>query len=95
MQIKEEKMLFKVIDETGKEIECEAWFSFESAETNRSYLVYTDNSEDEEGNIRVYGAIYQPDKKEGVLEPIESDEEFAFVEKALEKWYKQLEEKEE
>jgi len=95
MQIKEEKMKFMVIDETGREIECEGWFSFESAETNKNYLVYTDNSEDEDGSIRVYGAVYQPDKKEGVLEPIETDEEFAFIEKALEKWYKQLEEKEE
>ncbi len=83
METNEEKMLFKVIDESGKEIECEGLFSFESEETNKNYLVYTDNSVDEDGNTRVYAAIYHPDKKEGVLEPIETDAELAIVENVL------------
>ena len=48
-----ERLTFKVIDENGKEIECEALFTFESEETKKNYIVYTDNTTDEEGNIRV------------------------------------------
>jgi len=80
----EEKMTFKVIDEKGKEIECEGLFSFESEETGKSYLVYTDYSETDEGDTKVYAAIYYPDKKEGVLQPIETDAEFEIVQEMLE-----------
>ena len=39
----EEKMTFKVINDEGKEIECEVLFTFESDETGKNYIVYTDN----------------------------------------------------
>lgn len=80
----EEKMTFKVFDDNGKEIECEVLFTFESEETNKNYMVYTDNTQDEEGNIKVYAAIYEPDIDETKLEPIESEHEWAIIEKILE-----------
>ena len=55
--MKEEQMKFKVIDENGKEIECEVLFTFESDETNKNYIVYTDNTTDEGGNTKVYASI--------------------------------------
>ena len=42
----EEKMTFKVFDDNGKEIECEVLFTFESDETHKNYIVYTDNTTD-------------------------------------------------
>ena len=80
----EERMTFKVFDDNGKEIECEVLFTFESEETKKNYMVYTDNTKDEEGNIKVYAAIYEPDKDETKLEPITSDHEWAIIEKILE-----------
>ncbi len=80
----EEKMTFKVIDESGKEVECEGLFSFESEETGKNYLVYTDNTTNEAGETKVYAAVYHPDKKEGVLEPIETEEEMQIVQEMLE-----------
>ena len=80
----EERMTFKVCDDNGKEIECEVLFTFESEETKKNYMVYTDNTKDEEGNIKVYAAIYEPDKDETKLEPITSDHEWAIIEKILE-----------
>lgn len=79
----EEKLTFKLIDESGKEIECEALFTFESPETNRSYMVYTDHTVDEEGNIKVYAAIYEPENKEGVLQPIETEKEWKIIQTIL------------
>ena len=80
----EERMTFKVFDDNGKEIECEVLFTFESDETGKNYMVYTDNTKDEEGNVKVYAAIYEPDKDETKLEPIVSDHEWSIIEKILE-----------
>jgi len=71
--MKDEIMTFKVTDEEGKEIECEVLFTFESDETKKNYIVYTDNTLDDEGNTKVYASIYNPDEEETKLLPIESD----------------------
>ena len=79
-----EVMTFKVISDEGKEIECEVLFTFESDETKKNYIVYTDNSFDEEGNVRVFASIYNPDEPETKLLPIESDKEWKIIETILE-----------
>ncbi len=79
----EEKMTFKVFDENGKEIECEVLFTFESDETHKNYIVYTDNTTDEDGNTKVYASIYTPDVEETKLEAITTDHEWAIIEKIL------------
>lgn len=82
--MKEEKMTFTVFDEAGKEVECEVLFTFESDETGKNYMVYTDNTTDEEGNTKVYASIYEPDKDETKLEPIETEKEWKIIETILE-----------
>ncbi|MDD3392964.1 MAG: DUF1292 domain-containing protein [Bacilli bacterium] len=79
----EEKMTFKVRGEDGVDIECEALFTFESDETKKNYIVYTDNTTDEEGNTKVYAAIYEPDKPETLLQPIETEKEWKIIETIL------------
>ena len=81
--MKEELVKFKVFDDNGKEVECEVLFTFDSDETGKSYMVYTDNSEDEEGNTRVFASIYNPNENEVKLEPIESDKEWKIIETIL------------
>ena len=80
----EEKMTFKVTNDEGKEVECEELFTFESDETKKNYIVYTDNTIDEEGNTRVYASIYNPDEDETKLLPIETDKEWKIIETILE-----------
>ena len=82
--MKEETMTFKVINDEGKEIECEVLFTFESDETKKNYIVYTDNTIDEEGNTKVYASIYNPDQDETKLLPIETDKEWKIIETILE-----------
>ena len=81
--MKDEKMMLKVADENGKEIECEVLFTFESNETNKSYIVYTDDTLDEEGNTKVYASIYDPSEEPLKLYPIETDKEWKIVETVL------------
>ena len=82
--MKEETMTFKVINDEGKEIECEVLFTFESEETKKNYIVYTDNTIDEEGNTKVYASIYNPDQDETKLIPIETEKEWKIIETILE-----------
>ena len=82
--MKDETMTFKVINDEGKEVECEVLFTFESDETNKNYIVYTDNTLDEEGNTKVYASIYNPDQDETKLLPIETDKEWKIIETILE-----------
>ena len=88
--MKEEQMTFKVVNEEGKEIECEVLFTFESDETGKNYIVYTDNTQDEEGNTKVYASIYNPDEDETKLIPIESDKEWKIIETILDELQKEI-----
>ena len=80
----DETMTFKVINDEGKEVECEVLFTFESDETGKNYIVYTDNTVDEGGNTKVYASIYNPDQDETKLLPIETDKEWKIIETILE-----------
>lgn len=79
-----ERMTFKVNDENGNEVECEVLFTFESDETKKNYIVYTDNTTDENGNTKVYASIYTPGEENTTLLPIETEKEWKIIETILE-----------
>lgn len=79
-----EKKKFLIIDEKGKQVECEPLFTFESEETGKQYVVYTDNSLDKEGNTRVFASIYEITENGGKLLPIKSNKEWKVIETILE-----------
>ena len=81
--MQDEKMTFKVTNEEGKEVECEVLFTFESEETKKNYIVYTDNTTDEGGNTKVYASIYNPKEEKSILYPIETEEEWKIIETIL------------
>ena len=79
----DEKMTFKVMNEEGKEVECEVLLTFESEETKKNYIVYTDNTTDDDGNTKVYASIYNPNDEKSILYPIETEKEWKIVETIL------------
>lgn len=79
----EEKMTFKVTNEEGQEVEYEVLFTFDSDETKKSYMVYTDDSKDEFGNTRVFASAYVQGEEETELLPIETDKEWKIIETIL------------
>lgn len=79
----EERMTFKVTNNEGKEVEYEVLFTFDSDETNKSYMVYTDDSKDENGNIRVFASSYIPGEETTELLPIETDKEWKIIDTIL------------
>jgi uncharacterized protein YrzB (UPF0473 family) len=83
-------MTFKVINDEGKEVECEVLFTFESDETKKNYIVYTDNTIDEEGNTKVYASIYNPNDTESKLLPIETEKEWKIIETILDELQEEM-----
>jgi len=79
----DDKNSFKVINDKGEEIMCDILFTFDSEETGKSYIVYTDNSKDERGNIQVYASIYDPNVEDQKLEPITTESEWKVIETIL------------
>ena len=78
------KNSFSMVDENGKEVVYEVLFTFESDETGKNYIAYTDNARDESGNIQVYASTYNPDDPQSKLEAIESEKEWKVIETILE-----------
>ncbi len=74
---------FKMMTEDGKEITCNVLFTFDSDETKKSYIAYTDNTYEEDGSIKAYAAVYHPDDLNVGFEPIETEKEWKVVETIL------------
>lgn len=80
-----DKNTFTVINDEGEEITCDVLFTFDSDETKKSYIVYTDNTKDKDGNIQVYASIFDPNSEDTTeLLPIESEKEWKVIESILE-----------
>ena len=77
------KNTFSMLDENGNEIIYDVLFTFESEETHKNYIVYTDNTKDETGNIEVYASIYDPNDPHSKLEAIKTDKEWKVIETIL------------
>ena len=73
-----DKRLLKLTDINGTVTEYEVIMTFPWH--NKSYLVYTDNTYDEEGRLNIIAAIYKSDKE---LDPIETDEEWNEIDRRL------------
>ena len=74
---------FYIINDNGEKIRCDILFTFESEETGKNYIVYTDNSFDEEGNIQVFASVYNPELEDQRLQPVETEEEWRTIDKIL------------
>jgi len=83
MSKKKDLNYFTVTDKNGKETEYEILFTFESNDTNKNYIVYTNNELDGDDMIKTYASIYE--ENDGVLKltPIEDEKEWALVEKLI------------
>ena len=90
--MEEKKGIFTIVNEEGQEVECEILFTFESEETKKNYIVYTDNTLDEEGNTKVYASIYDPTGQSAALTPIETEKEWKVIENILTSVQQKLEE---
>ena len=74
---------FTMLNEAGEEVKYDVLFTFDNEETNKSYIAYTDNTYDDDGNISVYASTYHPNSSEVILGKIETENEWKVVETIL------------
>ncbi len=74
MIYKDEVLL--IPDENGEEKEYAILLTFDVEAKNRSYVLYTDYSKDEEGNLKIFSSIYDENWN---LSPLENSDEIEFV----------------
>ena len=67
-------------NDKNEEIECDVLFTFDNNDTNKSYIVYTDNTKDELGNVKVYANTFDDSDEEGLLGNVETEEEWNVIE---------------
>lgn len=72
-------------NEKGEQRTFYKLLEFDSAETGKHYLAYTDNTTDENGNLKAYGSIIEQEENSELmkLKPIETEKEWKVIEMAL------------
>ena len=82
----------KLVNAAWEEKEFDPLFTFDSDETKKSYIVYTDHEKDSDGKEKVYASIYDSTGKDNNLYPIETEKEWNLIFNVLESIQKKLEE---
>ena len=77
------KNTFTMVNQDGEEIVYDVLFTYESEETHKNYIVYTNNTLDETGNVEVYASTYDPSNPNSKLEAIETEKEWKVIETIL------------
>lgn len=67
----------------GKTIECDILFAFDSDDTNKSYIGYTDHSVARNGRKNIYVSSYDPLKPQIELENITDERELRMIHDVL------------
>lgn len=70
-------------NDKGEELVCDVLFTFDSDETGKSYIAYTDNTKDEKGNIKVYANIYDKTGEDLKLSQLTTDKEWKIIDNIL------------
>ena len=71
------------IEKDGKEVECDVLFTFDSEDTLKTYIGYTDNTIASNGRKNIYVSAYNPFNPEDVLEDITDEKELEMVNDVL------------
>ncbi len=79
----EKNNYFTYIDNEGNKKECKILYTFDLAEANKNYIVYTDETLDENGKFRTYASTFDPNKELSDLGPIETEKEWKLIEGIL------------
>ena len=73
-----------LVGNDGKEYKYEIIVSFHMTKTGKDYVVYTDNTRDENAALNIYALIYYPED-ESKFEEVKTDEEWKEISKVLDK----------
>lgn len=78
-----EDQYLSIINDEGKEVECNVLFTCDCKENGKSYVVYSDDELDNAGNQKLYASVLVMDGEECDLLPVESEEEWLMISNAV------------
>ncbi len=78
--MKDEKI---VIQKNGIDVECEIVFTFDSPDTEKTYIGYTDHSIGKNGRKNIYVSSYDPVLGTGKLEDLTDEREIEMVQRVF------------
>lgn len=73
------------VERNGKVIECDILFTFDSEDTMKSYVGYTDHSIASNGRKNIYVSSYNPLSDTMELEDVTDENELEMIQEVLEK----------
>ena len=79
------KKKISTILSNGTKIEYDVVLTFFNETNNKNYLIYTDNTLDQNNKLRLYVAIYDPNLKNKYLGEPKTQEEWTFINNILNK----------
>ncbi len=71
------------LEKDGKTIECDVLFTFDSEDTMKSYVGYTDHSIASNGRKNIYVSSFDPFKPKLVLEDVTDQKELQMIGEVL------------
>ncbi|MCX4255099.1 MAG: DUF1292 domain-containing protein [Bacilli bacterium] len=80
-----EKFQFTVKGKNGKDKKYETVCTLDINSYSHNYICYTDNSLDENGEVKIFISAYTFENDELSIFPIEDEKEWKFIEKAFNK----------
>ncbi len=70
-------------DAEGNEHKFDLLFTFDSDETGKSYMAYTDNQTTPDGQIPVYASTYDPTGNDLNIYPLKTEKEWKVIQEIL------------
>lgn len=83
-------MNFKIVED-GKEINCDVISIFKDENNDINYVVYTDGTKDEDGELEIYASRYIEKNNKYILKPIENESEWNLIDNMLESKFRRNE----
>ena len=75
--------ILRLTDDLGNTKEYEILMTLKMEETNKNYIIYTDNTSDLDGILNIYASIYNIENNK--LEDIKTDREWDIIHELLER----------
>lgn len=72
-----------VVNKHGEEVECDILFTFDSEDTKKTYVGYSDHSIGANGRKNIYVSAFDPILGMDLLEDITDEKELAMVREVL------------
>jgi len=78
-----------ILETNNQTIECNVLLKFKDEEYKKNYLVYTDNTEDQEGNLNLFIGSYEPETNCFEINDITDQKELETIATKIEKYWEE------